>query len=220
MARKIGRPKGYVYAMLKLALLPEKASKALREGVIPKTTAQLLARIPDGKARADAAKRVVEGRLWHNSDKEDEPLSYRQALALVHRDYMVELKKAPFGRGDAELLPSAGACTTCPKMTGNNRAEYPDGRADVCTDPPCFQEKCKAHALRNSRAIPTAPRARPNRVARERFILNLSLLTRRARSCNCTVRFSFRVDSCQRITELACTVINFRELAAIGPRPH
>jgi hypothetical protein len=72
-------------------------------------------------------------------------MSYRETLDHIQKNYMVELKGAPFNQEDANLLPSAGACTGCPKRSGNNRAAFPDGRADICTDPICYKTKCAAH---------------------------------------------------------------------------
>jgi ParB family transcriptional regulator, chromosome partitioning protein len=74
--------------------------------------------------------------------------SFRDIKETIERQYMRELKSAPFSRKDTELVPDAGACINCPKMTGNNRAEYPDGRADMCADVPCFERKLKAHCAR------------------------------------------------------------------------
>jgi len=58
---------------------------------------------------------------------------------------MIELKGAPFNRDDAALYPEAGACSNCPKMTGNNRESFPDSRGDICTDPDCFKTKTALH---------------------------------------------------------------------------
>jgi ParB/RepB/Spo0J family partition protein len=45
-----------------------------------------------------------------------------------------------------DLVPAAGACTTCPKRTGTNPELFPDVKsADVCTDPKCFAAKRGAH---------------------------------------------------------------------------
>jgi hypothetical protein len=66
----------------------------------------------------------------------------------ITRRYMVELKQAPFSVNDATLVPQAGSCKACPKRAGNNRDEYPDARADVCTDTACYHAKCEAQRVR------------------------------------------------------------------------
>lgn len=136
LAAKLGKSKGYVYSTLKLAACPKPLKKALAAGEISKTTAALIARVPGKKAREAVVKEMASYR---------EPWSYRQAKEYVERHYMIELKQASFDPARADLLPSAGACTTCPKRTGNNPDEYPDSRADICTDPECYRAKVAAH---------------------------------------------------------------------------
>ena len=140
LALKINKSRGYVYGILKLTQLPEAAAKAFQDGVISKSVAQLIARIPDAKARAEMTK-------WATSeDRWDGVPTFQQVKAEIERTCMRELKGAPFAIDDGDLLPVAGPCASCPKMAGNNRTEYPDGRADVCTDPACYAAKVAAHS--------------------------------------------------------------------------
>jgi len=149
VARKVGKAKTYVYGVLKLAELPKEAKKAMEEGRLPKATAELIARIPNGDLRAKAAAEVLAG----DYDSKPDPMPFRSAKEWISQQYMVELKSAPFNRKDAELLPEAGPCSACPKLTGNNRELYPDGRADVCTDPGCYQRKLAAHHQRMRKRV-------------------------------------------------------------------
>lgn len=149
LAAKLGKSKAYVYGVVKLTLLPESARQAMWDDKIPKSTAELIARIPNAELREKAAKEILDGEDGYKYlGQSDGPMSFREAKEMIERDYTVELKKAPFGKKDATLVPEAGACTACPKMTGNNREAFPDGRADVCTDPVCFKGKCEAHKTR------------------------------------------------------------------------
>jgi hypothetical protein len=69
-------------------------------------------------------------------------MSYRAALEHLQRTYMLQLKDAPFDVTDAALVAKAGACSTCPKRTGNQRELFGDVKSpDVCTDPVCYREK-------------------------------------------------------------------------------
>jgi hypothetical protein len=48
---------------------------------------------------------------------------------------MLALDKAPFPTKDESLVAKVGACTTCPKRTGNAPELFPDVKSgDVCTD--------------------------------------------------------------------------------------
>jgi ParB/RepB/Spo0J family partition protein len=151
IAAKIGKSTGYIYQRLKLRGLPDVARNALEAGEIPATVAALIARIPGDKLKAEAAKRILKGQEhwdapgggWHRVERG--PMNLRDARSFVEAVYMRELKGAPFDRTALDLVPSVGACTACPKMTGNNREEFPDARGDVCTDPACYAKKVDAH---------------------------------------------------------------------------
>ena len=135
LAAKIGRSPATVYGLLKLLQLPTAAAKALEAGELPANTALLFARIPNEKLRAQAYKEICTVR---------EMPSLREAKEKIQARFMVELKQAPFNQKDPCLVLSAGACTDCPKQVGNNREEFPEGRADVCTDPACYRSKTVA----------------------------------------------------------------------------
>src|SRR5205085_4760235 len=56
------------------------------------------------------------------------------------------LATAPFDVADADLVPAAGDCKSCPKRSGANSALFEDVEsADTCTDPKCFEQKREAH---------------------------------------------------------------------------
>lgn len=139
LALKIGKSRTYVYGRIKLCDLPEVARTAMATGKISHSVALLIARIPSSELQKKATKDILERWTWSK-----EPMSYRDALSDIQRNYMLELKEAPFPRGDAELLPSAGPCTTCPKRTGNQPELFAGEAKDVCTDPPCFKKKTEA----------------------------------------------------------------------------
>lgn len=141
LAARVGKSRGYVYARMKLAEMPDKAKRLLWEGKLDASRALLVARIPDTKL-AEQAAAEISGR---NGRFENEPMSLREATEWVRNKYMLELKGAPFDAGDAQLCPSAGACTGCPKRTGNQVDLFADvKRGDICTDPACFRAKADA----------------------------------------------------------------------------
>lgn len=143
---KIGKSRAYVYARTKLLDLGPDARQALRDKKIEASTALLIARIPDAKLQAKALKEVLEGEHDYQEGKRV-PLSHRKALALMQRDYMLQLDKATFPIQSVDLLPAAGACDACPKRTGAAPELFSDVKsADVCTDPTCFHKKEEAHA--------------------------------------------------------------------------
>lgn len=138
LAAKVGKSAASIYGLLKLLELPTQARAALIKGELPATTAQLIGRIPNKELREKAFQD------FRSESFNDQPISFREMEEIIRRHYMVELKGAPFNQDDADLT-EAGPCSRCPKKTGNNRIAFPEGRADICTDPACFKEKREAH---------------------------------------------------------------------------
>lgn len=128
----------YVYGRLKLCDLIPEAREALSAGKLTASTALLVARIP-----APLQKQAIEEL---EPDEDGEPLGAREAFRRIQFKFMLTLDAAPFDTKSADLLPTAGACTTCVKRTGNQPELFADVSAkDTCTDPGCFAEKKGAH---------------------------------------------------------------------------
>jgi len=133
IALKVGKSKAYIYSRLKLLALCAPAKKYFLEGRLTPSVALLFARIPDLSLQKQAVDEIFG---------EGEEPTYSQVLDHISRRYMMRLENAPFDSKSATLLPKAGACTTCPKRTGNQQELFSDiKRADICTDVLCFQKK-------------------------------------------------------------------------------
>jgi ParB/RepB/Spo0J family partition protein len=78
-------------------------------------------------------------------DRRPPPMSVREARAHIQRHYMTRLELATFDMGDEHLVQGVGSCTKCTYRTGNQGDLFNDvGRGDVCTNPPCFDQKTRA----------------------------------------------------------------------------
>ncbi|HEY1956010.1 MAG TPA: ParB/RepB/Spo0J family partition protein [Polyangiaceae bacterium] len=143
LAEKIGRSRSHVYQRLKLLTLAKDVRAHFLSGAIGSAVALYLARVPTAEMQARAFDETLE-------------MSAREAADYIRRHFMLEIAEAPFDTKDATLLPSAGACATCPKRTKNNKELFGDVKGDLCTDPDCFSSK-KA-ALRQ-RTIDAAKKA-------------------------------------------------------------
>lgn len=136
LAAKLAKSTAYVYQRLKLLALCREGRKAFREGVLLPSIALLVARIPDEKLQKEALDEVTR-KDWQG----DRP-NFREAQSIILNRYMLRLDQAPFDTKDATLFPPAGACTDCPKRTGNQPQLFADvKRGDTCTDPTCFATK-------------------------------------------------------------------------------
>jgi ParB/RepB/Spo0J family partition protein len=141
VGEKIGKSRSYVYARLKLLNLCPEGRQAMRDGWLPASHALLIARMPSTKLQIDA--------LDNMRDYSDSLLPYREASALIQRQYMLTLVKAPFDATDAELVPGAPNCFQCPKRTGADPDLFADVKGvDTCTDIYCYRGKEEAQRLR------------------------------------------------------------------------
>lgn len=136
LAQKTGRTKGWVYQRLKLLDLCTEARKALHAGKLQLSVAIPLARLPNAKLQVKALERVAG----------EVPLSTREAIEYLQREFCVSLKTAVFDRKDDLLVPEAGACTVCPKRSGSKVPGLFDDldAVDICTDTTCFNDKARA----------------------------------------------------------------------------
>lgn len=138
LAEKAGVSQRQIWARIQLLQLIPDGQAAMLDGRLSASVALLIARMPS-ELQGPALEEVLRG--WAG-----EPFSYRAAAKMLRDRYMLTLSKAVFDIKDASLLPKAGACSSCPKRTGANPDLFEDvDSADVCTDPPCFEEKRKAH---------------------------------------------------------------------------
>lgn len=140
IAAKVGKSRAYVYGRLKLCALGADGRKAFYAGMITPSTALLFARIsPEAEQ-----KKALASVLQHH--EKGAPVEHRHAMQIVHRNYMLTLKDAPFPTKATDLIPTAGSCADCPRRAGNQPELFADVKdGDTCTDPRCFQEKRAAH---------------------------------------------------------------------------
>ncbi|WP_219116986.1 ParB/RepB/Spo0J family partition protein [Janthinobacterium sp. UMAB-56] len=138
---KLEVSRSYIYARLKLCALTTEVREKFLDDAISASTALLIARVPVPALQIKALSEISAP-----DQRTGEPMSYRAALQHIQTRYMVDLTRALFKLSDAALLPLAGACTKCPKKTGNQPDVFTDIKsADVCTDPACYAEKRQAH---------------------------------------------------------------------------
>jgi ParB/RepB/Spo0J family partition protein len=135
LCAKVGRSRAYVYTRLKLLALDPKSREAFYAGKLTAATALLLARIPVPALQQEALKAITA--TWNG-----QPLPFKDAQRHIQDRYMTRLKDAPFDAKATDLVPGAGPCSACPKLTGNQPELFGDIKnADVCTDPVCYAGK-------------------------------------------------------------------------------
>ena len=148
ISAKVGRSVSYIYQRLRLAELTPNVQAAFYAGKLTAGHAIEIARLqPRDQERAleecFPGNRTTKAIL---KDKDPRPISVRELRDWIQREIHLSLANAPFDVNDPNLVPAAGPCSTCPKRSGSNPLLFADSikRADICTDPECFNEKREA----------------------------------------------------------------------------
>lgn len=154
IAARTGKSRSYIYGRLKLLEACPAIRKSCLAGEIDAEVALLIARLRTEKLQEKALARI-KGKFWDLEDGGKK--SFRNIRDLLKEEFTLNLKGALWLLEDAALLPSAGACTTCPKRSAN-APEYEDllqprkdawrgnlpGDPNLCTDPDCWAAKKNA----------------------------------------------------------------------------
>ncbi len=86
----------------------------------------MIARLPQEQQKDAFAAAFRED--WRTKEKHAIPV--RELAQWIRENVMLTLADAVFDCEDAELVPAAGACVTCPKRTGANTALFDDFAQD------------------------------------------------------------------------------------------
>jgi len=138
VAVKVGKSLGYVASRLSLARLIKPFHAYAYRDQLPVTVALRLSRLT-----AQVQKACMED--FTDGRAADVNFSMGEVDSWLNRHVYLQLAKAPFDTADANLVPKAGSCQVCPKRSGANKLLFSDFKEqDVCTDPACYESKCKA----------------------------------------------------------------------------
>ena len=143
VAAKMGKPERYVRRRAILNKLVGEAATLFMDGKMPLEAAFILAR-----TTADQQKSLLKMRKRH-SDWE----FLQWAISGMYH----ELGKVPWKVDDADLYPSAGPCSTCPKQSRAQSMLFEELKsATTCLDSICFEEKMSRHIKQIKKAEPKA----------------------------------------------------------------
>lgn len=159
LVKQTRKSRSYVYNRVRLARSCDDLKNACLEGRVGAEVATQIARIPGHALQVKALAVAIE-KDWRGEGK-----SFREIRDQLNERFTLNLAQALWSMDDAELVPAAGACRTCPKQSGCapdlqvdvDRSRYSVGahgtRADVCTDPDCFDLKKVAFLAADAREI-------------------------------------------------------------------
>lgn len=152
LKRITGKKRTYVYNQLKLATASPAVKEACKSGKLNQELATIISRIPPHKLQDSALKIALD------HSRVNDGVGYRKTRKDLLEKYSTNLKQALWALDDALLVPSAGACTTCPNRSGctpelfgdlltskgdDYYSHYAPHGQDICMDPECFALKKK-----------------------------------------------------------------------------
>ena len=144
----VGKSKSYVYKRMRLLDMCKKGREAFYKNEITVAQALLVARIPDSKMQETCIEELTSD--WNDLR------TLKDLREHIQDEFMLDISKAPFKPGDAELVPAAGSCLKCPKLTGNQAELFDDIKGKrLCIDPECFKSKKVAHGQHLIKAAKT-----------------------------------------------------------------
>ncbi len=153
ISARVGRSISHVYDRIRLSAAIPDLRKHLIGGTVPIRGAMMIAKLTTTEQIE-----FIEDAFRHHGRS----ISANWISQTIANNYLTALHSAPFKRGDATLVPEAGACTTCPKRTGQQADLWAgiEDRKEVCTDRTCFQIKVAAAFARQVDNLPKGSKVR------------------------------------------------------------
>jgi ParB family chromosome partitioning protein len=153
IAAKCAKSAGYVLTRIRLTELVSAVTEAFLKDEIGTGHALLLAKLQP--AQQEQALTACYREEYAGGGKPRRTLlPVRQLQEWIERNILLELDSAPFPKDDADLVPEAGACLTCPKRTGYNTLLFAEIKADACTSPGCYENKVNVFVAKAVAAKP------------------------------------------------------------------
>lgn len=153
IAEKVGRDRSYIYKRLQLAKLAPSLKDKFVNGEIQIAHAIVLSRLTE-RDQALAEKEGLFHHHWNGARQERVVVTAAQLDSWIRQEIYLDLTGVPWSKSDAELVPEAGACNTCPKRSGTNIHLFDDigKKNDVCLDAECYGKKRQARLVQIEKA--------------------------------------------------------------------
>jgi len=142
LARRFGKSPEYIAQRLSFNNLIDEMKKEFIEGKMLIGHAMAFSRLTENDQRECWIKCKIK---MGPSEGLYEPLN--TVNSFISQSIIRDLGKAVFNPNDAEMLPSAGACVTCTKRSGDNLLFSDVKDKDRCFDGSCFSAKTSIHLV-------------------------------------------------------------------------
>lgn len=156
LAAQVGKSVSYIWQRMKLLEMTDPAKKAFLADDITAGHAVLIARLSPEQQKE--ALNICLPETWVERGQEDSKrtktlLPVRVLASWIQDVVHTDLHRALWDLDDQHLVAKAGACTMCPRRSGNSPGLFPEVNNDTCTDRPCFQAKLKAWFKRRKQEL-------------------------------------------------------------------
>lgn len=147
LAARIGKPATFVANRVQLIQLIPPIAEAFLEDKLSVGHATLIAKLPAAQ-QPDAFTAAFRS-VWTTGGQTSILVPIKELAAWIESNILLDLRTAPFDRGDAALIPDAGSCHDCPRRTGFNTLLFSEFQQDNCLSRECFQAKIERHIARS-----------------------------------------------------------------------
>lgn len=145
LASKIHKSKKYINDRLSLNNLVGSVQEYLANGELPLGHAIMIAKL-DEAYQSEIIEKIMDTEYGSDNEKYFVDCTLNELKKKIEDDFTLELVEAPFDLNESKLVPEAGACSTCPKRTCNQKLLFDDlSEEDLCTDRKCYASKLEAH---------------------------------------------------------------------------
>lgn len=138
LAAKLGKSRSHVFARLRLCKLCRDVRKAMEDGQIEASVAELLAKFGTEALQEEALNELLDSvPKW--AEEDEFPIPFRRAKSVL-AEFYPDLTDAPWPLKLADF--PGGSCKACPKRTAN-MPDAPAGAkgSNVCTDRHCYRDR-------------------------------------------------------------------------------
>lgn len=150
VALRVGKPASYVTNRLKLHKLQGDVQTAFETGEITLSHALEIAKYP-----AEAQKEIYPMCFNNFSYASQSLVPLAKFIASIQKNYLLQLKQAPFSIKSEDLRADALPCVKCPERTSANPLLFEENYSDrdCCLNRSCWQAKTAVHIQIQRRTV-------------------------------------------------------------------
>ncbi|NUQ82958.1 MAG: ParB/RepB/Spo0J family partition protein [Bacteroidetes bacterium] len=140
LSARFGKSESYIRHRMKLADLIDGFRDLLAKDIITIGHALEIC-----KVSAEYQKDLLEDEFGNTETPYWDCPTVANLRQTITRQYMGDLAEVKFDTSDPDLLPSMGACTTCPFNTASDTLLFPDAGTGRCLKKECLDQKEAIH---------------------------------------------------------------------------